>query len=86
LFGVNRCPFNSTSGSVSLYFCLKAEGAYRFRQTRSDGCHSNDNGDFSDRRDNLTGRAMEESRNYSPMPLGRRREPFDHPEWIFELK
>jgi bifunctional non-homologous end joining protein LigD len=20
------------------------------------------------------------------MPLGRRREPFDHPEWIFELK
>jgi hypothetical protein len=29
---------------------------------------------------------MEESRNYSPMPLGRRREPFDHPEWIFELK
>ena len=21
-----------------------------------------------------------------PMELGRRREPFDHPEWIFELK
>jgi ATP-dependent DNA ligase len=23
---------------------------------------------------------------FSPMPLERRREPFDHPEWIFELK
>ena len=23
---------------------------------------------------------------FTPMPLGRRREPFDHPEWIFELK
>src|SRR6187399_1289609 len=29
---------------------------------------------------------MEESRNCSPMPLGRRREPFDHPDWFFELK
>jgi len=27
-----------------------------------------------------------EPRNYSPMPLGRRREPFDHPDWLFELK
>jgi ATP-dependent DNA ligase len=23
---------------------------------------------------------------YTPMPLGRRREPFDHPDWIYELK
>jgi hypothetical protein len=23
---------------------------------------------------------------FTPMPLGRRREPFDHPGWIFELK
>jgi len=23
---------------------------------------------------------------YAPMPLGRRRAPFDHPEWLFELK
>jgi ATP-dependent DNA ligase len=23
---------------------------------------------------------------YEPMPLGRRRDAFDHPEWIFELK
>ena len=43
-------------------------------------------GDFSHRRDKLAGRAMEQTRNFSPMPLGRRREPFDHPDWIFELK
>jgi len=23
---------------------------------------------------------------YQPMPLGRKAEPFDHSEWIFELK
>jgi len=23
---------------------------------------------------------------YTPMPVGRRREPFDHPDWIYELK
>jgi bifunctional non-homologous end joining protein LigD len=23
---------------------------------------------------------------FQPMPLSRRPEPFDHPEWIFELK
>jgi ATP-dependent DNA ligase len=23
---------------------------------------------------------------FVPMPLGRRREPFDHPDWLFELK
>jgi hypothetical protein len=23
---------------------------------------------------------------FQPMPLRRRRDPFDHPEWIFELK
>jgi hypothetical protein len=23
---------------------------------------------------------------FSPMPLGQRREPFDHPDWFFELK
>jgi hypothetical protein len=23
--------------------------------------------------------------HYVPMPLGHRREPFDHPDWIFEL-
>jgi bifunctional non-homologous end joining protein LigD len=23
---------------------------------------------------------------YQPMPLGRKPEPFDHPEWIYELK
>jgi ATP-dependent DNA ligase len=23
---------------------------------------------------------------FSPMPLGQRREPFDHPAWFFELK
>ena len=23
---------------------------------------------------------------FAPMPLGRRREPFDHPDWIFEAK
>jgi ATP-dependent DNA ligase len=43
-------------------------------------------GDFSHRRDKLAGRAMEQTRNFSPMPLGRRREPFDHPDWLFELK
>jgi bifunctional non-homologous end joining protein LigD len=29
---------------------------------------------------------MEGTRNYTPMALGRRREPFDHPDWLFELK
>jgi bifunctional non-homologous end joining protein LigD len=27
-----------------------------------------------------------EPRNYSPEPLERRREPFDHPDWLYELK
>jgi hypothetical protein len=29
---------------------------------------------------------MNRAPKYVPMPLGRRREPFDHVEWLFELK